>query len=632
MLFSPSLSKARQTLVKINALYKAKWKDLRKEEVEELEVKLHLLEEAIFDGEKQKAANLCKELKNFARKHLKKSPFEHIKEFSLAISIALCIATVLRQMWFEPMEIPTGSMRPTFKEQDRLVVSKSTFGLNIPLRAAHLSFHPDFLKRGDIFIFRPENMDIKNSNTSYFGLPGKKRFIKRCMGKAGDRLYFYGGKIYGIDKDGNDLKELREAPFLEKIEHIPFLHFEGKILATAPNARGLYSPVFYYHFNQLLAKHSLLSNRKTVGEIYHNKQWKREVFPPAKSESPQAFCDFFGIKNYAMARILSERDVQADGSYASKKNLKKAPLYLELQHHPSLSFPAPRFTHDELGRLRPGLSNNATLLALDEELIERMMQNLYTARFVVKDGFACSYSMRHIASKRKENLPEFKDVPNGTYEFYYGKAYQISWHGMAKELKKDHPLNSRDAEHVKKLFNLGMEFHNIFQPSTKGHPFVPSRYAYFRDGKLFVMGQVLLKDQERQLKEFTERESWLEKTLPHYRGFFDYGPPLLADGSLDKTFIENFGLEVPANMCLALGDNHANSSDSRDFGFVPIANIRGSSDLIMWPLDRFGYAKPHTSSSRYTAGIWALFFLICLLAFLRKQKKNQKRIFRKLSS
>lgn len=37
-----------------------------------------------------------------------------------------------------------------------------------------------------------------------------------------------------------------------------------------------------------------------------------------------------------------------------------------------------------------------------------------------------------------------------------------------------------------------------------------------------------------------------------------------------------------------LGDNRAHSSDSREFGQVPRANLRGRVDLRVWPLERVG--------------------------------------------
>ena len=57
----------------------------------------------------------------------------------------------------------------------------------------------------------------------------------------------------------------------------------------------------------------------------------------------------------------------------------------------------------------------------------------------------------------------------------------------------------------------------------------------------------------------------------------------MKDGKLDLDLIRQNGLLVPEEMYLVLGDNHAMSADSRDFGFVPQSNLRGAPDMIFWP-------------------------------------------------
>jgi signal peptidase I len=56
-------------------------------------------------------------------------------------------------------------------------------------------------------------------------------------------------------------------------------------------------------------------------------------------------------------------------------------------------------------------------------------------------------------------------------------------------------------------------------------------------------------------------------------------------------------LVVPPNDYFVLGDNRAVSSDSRDWGFVPKANIVGRAAFVYWPLgqDNNGFLKSYAS-------------------------------------
>ena len=84
---------------------------------------------------------------------------------------------------------------------------------------------------------------------------------------------------------------------------------------------------------------------------------------------------------------------------------------------------------------------------------------------------------------------------------------------------------------------------------------LPGDRVAVRNGRLFVNG-------ERQKEPFTN------KNFP------------------DRSFYE--GTTVPDGHVFVMGDNRANSQDSRVFGPLPIENVEGEAFLRFWPLDRIG--------------------------------------------
>ena len=57
-----------------------------------------------------------------------------------------------------------------------------------------------------------------------------------------------------------------------------------------------------------------------------------------------------------------------------------------------------------------------------------------------------------------------------------------------------------------------------------------------------------------------------------------------ADQSADRTDLAS--LSVPADHIFVLGDNRAQSDDSREFGPVPVESVIGRAALVVWPLTR----------------------------------------------
>ena len=54
---------------------------------------------------------------------------------------------------------------------------------------------------------------------------------------------------------------------------------------------------------------------------------------------------------------------------------------------------------------------------------------------------------------------------------------------------------------------------------------------------------------------------------------------------------ENQFITVPDGSYFVLGDNRPGSSDSREWGFVPLTSIIGKSMLVYWPVSKMGLIK-----------------------------------------
>ncbi|WP_194847200.1 signal peptidase I [Candidatus Neptunochlamydia vexilliferae] len=542
-------------------LYRRKRKKLPEETRQEIVPVLNGLQDKLLEKDREGATSYAKKVEELCTLYLKKSPFEKVRDFIVGLVFALLVAVAIRTMWFELYEIPTGSMRPTFQEGDRLIVSKTNFGINVPLRRGHFEFDPNLALRCGTMVFTGAGVDIADVDTLYFYLfPGKKQFVKRLMGKPGDTLYFYGGQIYGIDANGNDITKDLNPEFLSQIDHVPYIHLNGKMVMGTKE-------VTLKQMNQAVAKLSVSPTNKVAGEL----------LPPYKGDF-EDYYQLWGFEDYGIARLLTKQEVLRFTDTPIKQ-LEDAPLYMEIVHHPSVKYP--QIQRTGRGYLSPRVGTTSSLLPLTKAHLKTLMDNLYTARFIVKDSKASRYG-----SPYKGEEPKLTGVPDGTYEFYYGTAYQIHFGGVRKALSKDHPLYQFTPERTQLFYNLGIEFHNFFAPRMKGQSLLPSRYVYYRYGDLYAMGAPLMKKEDPTLLSFIHDEYLRQQNAPTYRPHFpfeDPGPPLTKEGKINVPFMKQRGITLPAKKYMALGDNYAMSGDSRDFGFVPESNIRGAPDFIFWP-------------------------------------------------
>ncbi len=88
-----------------------------------------------------------------------------VGEILESVAIAVILAVIIRFFLFQPFYIPSGSMEPTLKPGDRIIVNKITYRFSTP-------------ERGDIMVFKyprdPERDFIKR----VVGLPGENIEIK----------------------------------------------------------------------------------------------------------------------------------------------------------------------------------------------------------------------------------------------------------------------------------------------------------------------------------------------------------------------------------------------------------------------------------------------------------------------
>ena len=150
-----------------------------------------------------------------------------------SIVIALLIATSFKSAIADWNDVPTGSMKPTILEGDRIFVNKLAYDLKLPYTTLRLACWDD-PKRGDIVVF--------------FSPVDGKRLVKRVLGIPGDEIAMLNNQLF-INGKAAEYEPLDQAVINQIAPHEQWNHLffretiEGKThpVMTTPTHPSLRS-------------------------------------------------------------------------------------------------------------------------------------------------------------------------------------------------------------------------------------------------------------------------------------------------------------------------------------------------------------------------------------------------------
>jgi signal peptidase I len=107
-------------------------------------------------------------------------------EWAESLAVAFLLAMLIRTFLIQPFKIPSGSMRMTLIEGDRLFVNKLDYGPSVPLTDYRLPGYGK-PKRGDVVVFK-------------YPVQRNKDFIKRLIAFGGETVEIKDGHVLINDK------------------------------------------------------------------------------------------------------------------------------------------------------------------------------------------------------------------------------------------------------------------------------------------------------------------------------------------------------------------------------------------------------------------------------------------------
>ncbi len=202
-------------------------------------------------------------------------PISESTEFMASIFPVLAFVLILRSFVFEPFQIPSGSMEPTLRIGDFLVVEKYAYGIKDPVFQNTL-IETGKPQRGDVIVFKaPPQPSVD--------------YIKRVIAVGGDKIQYNEldrkiTLIYG--KDGKECTEncqVKEFSYSQTVENTEFQF----VLGENTDGKLIYGP-------------SPLETTET-GDVSHKIHW----YPEPLAEGYR-YSDYQTQDNYVTQWVVPE--------------------------------------------------------------------------------------------------------------------------------------------------------------------------------------------------------------------------------------------------------------------------------------------------------------------------------------
>jgi signal peptidase I len=116
-----------------------------------------------------------------------------VVEYSKSFFPVLFLVFFIRSFLFEPFQIPSGSMIPTLKIGDFILVNKFTYGIRMPILNSVI-IPVNKPQRGEVMVFYPPHQP-------------RISFIKRVVGLPGDEIRYTNNVLYinGVEQPYTDI-------------------------------------------------------------------------------------------------------------------------------------------------------------------------------------------------------------------------------------------------------------------------------------------------------------------------------------------------------------------------------------------------------------------------------------------